>query len=545
MYGQCTTSIKNNASGEILYLDSNGEQFFDFTPNTSYTVTAQNQSGSNEYSNLCRLSLSYRNIINTHYDNRQIGSFRIKRITNDSGISEGKIVKEYEYKLDDGITSSGTMMDPPLANHRQDYFFNKSGNTIFKCTYDAYYSSSYNPENTNFGKSVGYKKVTEKQTDNNGIIKKDLYYSIGYQNVDDINLLMLTPRSDQNYKNGLIEKEIIYKGGDSIMVKKFEYDFDTHFNQESMDSNITSGGGPEAISYGMITKVDELCGNTSPDASYLYQHYPIFSSWVKPVKQISTLYVNGLPMETKTTETYRSDYIHINPEKEIIKYPDNSVQESQYQYAQDLNVSDLIDANMLKIPLQMEVKLKRDPNSIGTVKSKTKINYVKNAATNNLILPVSVLSQNLQTTTMETEVTYNQYDSKGNLQQYTTKEGVSTAIIWGYNNTQPIAKVEGATYAQVSPYITDIVSASDADASAAPGNDENALLNMLNTFRKRGELSNFQITTYTYDPLIGVRTITPSSGIREYYNYDTAHRLKEVKDINGNILKSYEYHYKP
>ncbi|MDQ0477483.1 hypothetical protein [Chryseobacterium sp. MDT2-18] len=62
---------------------------------------------------------------------------------------------------------------------------------------------------------------------------------------------------------------------------------------------------------------------------------------------------------------------------------------------------------------------------------------------------------------------------------------------------------------------------------------------------KKTELSGFQITTYTYDPLIGVRSITPPSGLREYYFYDAANRLKEVRDSNGNVLKEYQYHYKP
>lgn len=58
-------------------------------------------------------------------------------------------------------------------------------------------------------------------------------------------------------------------------------------------------------------------------------------------------------------------------------------------------------------------------------------------------------------------------------------------------------------------------------------------------------MAAFQIITYTYNPLVGVTSITPPSGIRELFIYDTANRLKEVKDINGDILKTYEYHYKP
>ncbi|WP_374464396.1 hypothetical protein [Chryseobacterium sp.] len=59
-------------------------------------------------------------------------------------------------------------------------------------------------------------------------------------------------------------------------------------------------------------------------------------------------------------------------------------------------------------------------------------------------------------------------------------------------------------------------------------------------------MPNYQITTYTYDPLIGVRSITPPSGIREVYIYDSANRLKEIRENNqtGNLLKEFKYNYK-
>jgi hypothetical protein len=44
---------------------------------------------------------------------------------------------------------------------------------------------------------------------------------------------------------------------------------------------------------------------------------------------------------------------------------------------------------------------------------------------------------------MENKIKYDQYDAKGNLLQYTTKDGIPVSIIWGYNQTLPIAKVEG------------------------------------------------------------------------------------------------------
>ena len=64
-------------------------------------------------------------------------------------------------------------------------------------------------------------------------------------------------------------------------------------------------------------------------------------------------------------------------------------------------------------------------------------------------------------------------------------------------------------------------------------------------FTPTAALSGFQITTYPYAPLIGVRSITPPSGIREYYYYDAANRLQSIKDANGNLLKEFDYNYKP
>lgn len=54
-----------------------------------------------------------------------------------------------------------------------------------------------------------------------------------------------------------------------------------------------------------------------------------------------------------------------------------------------------------------------------------------------------------------------------------------------------------------------------------------------------------KMTTYTYLPLIGMTTQTDSRGIISYYEYDHFQRLRNIKDHEGNIIKSFDYHYKP
>jgi YD repeat-containing protein len=51
------------------------------------------------------------------------------------------------------------------------------------------------------------------------------------------------------------------------------------------------------------------------------------------------------------------------------------------------------------------------------------------------------------------------------------------------------------------------------------------------------------VTTYTYDPLIGMTSQSDASGKIVYYDYDPFGRLFLIKDQNKNILKKYCYSY--
>jgi YD repeat-containing protein len=54
---------------------------------------------------------------------------------------------------------------------------------------------------------------------------------------------------------------------------------------------------------------------------------------------------------------------------------------------------------------------------------------------------------------------------------------------------------------------------------------------------------NALMKTYTYDPLFGITTSTDPNNVTTYYGYDQLGRLKWIKDHEGNVLQSYEYHY--
>jgi hypothetical protein len=277
--------------------------------------------------------------------------------------------------------------------------------------------------------------------------------------------------------------------------------------------------------------------------------YPITINEVFLDETISTEIPDSVSPDKKVSRNIKNYYN--NPVKQLTKQvvttPEGTLQNTTYAYAHEKGNQFMIDKNMIGIPLET-INSKTIGGATKTLsRSETvyPINQTEADANWGLVLPLSVKSYDLQNNTPYTEVTYDKYDDKGNLQQYTTKDGVSTTIIWGYNKTQPIAKIVGAKLRDISQSdIDSIVNVSNSDASN-PAN-EPALVTALDNFRNNSALAGYQISTYTYDPLIGVTSITPPSGIREVYLYDAANRLKEIREGNqtGKLLKEFKYNYK-
>ena len=52
------------------------------------------------------------------------------------------------------------------------------------------------------------------------------------------------------------------------------------------------------------------------------------------------------------------------------------------------------------------------------------------------------------------------------------------------------------------------------------------------------------VSTFEYDPLVGLKSQTSPSGIVMQYVYDGFGRLIKTIDVNGHTVSSNKYHYK-
>lgn len=262
---------------------------------------------------------------------------------------------------------------------------------------------------------------------------------------------------------------------------------------------------------------------------YTLSSIQVKTSWIKNDKVTSKSYFNSGVLETKNEIFINTHNNKPNLERAISA--DGSIQETTYQYALEKNNQKLLSSNMVGQPLETTSVIKKDSSDPGKIISRAETKY-ENPGNK---YPSSVISYDAQNN-LASEVIFNRYDIKGNLEQYTTKGGVPVSMVWGYNKTQPIAKIEGATYDQIVPYLGDIISKSNATVIS-----EQDLQSALHSFRNNANLKNYQITTYVYDSLARMKMTTPPTGIRIVYQYDTAGRLEKIEDENGKLLNKYQY----
>ncbi|WP_276965636.1 hypothetical protein, partial [Chryseobacterium sp.] len=472
-------------------------------------------------------------------DNYYFGGLRVKEILTYDKDNTLALKKTYSYtRPDKPNLSSGYFYSYP--NHMEikevKYAAYKGSSGSPPCGllnwYDGYAlnfsSSSYFPL-IDLGNYITYTHVEEKNVNlqTNQIINQQYTYNF----VEPYFHFPSEPQSRQ-WESGNLSS---YK---SINNSK-SYVYDYHANTKSVK-------GIDTSSLNFYTK-------TIPSTNCTMELVLVDSKSTNSVGGSYELFTNNYFIQkeeiTQDNITTKSEFFYNSPSHYQLtssktEHPDHSISETTYSYANEKGNQLMISKNMIGIPLETVSTKTMGTTSKILSKSETiyPLNQTEaNAKTSGLVLPVSVLSYDLQNpTSATTEVTYDKYDGKGNLQQYTTKDGVSTVIIWGYTQTQPIAKIEGAKLTDIQQsLINTIVNASNTDASASSNNDETALLSALNTFRNA--LPNYQITTYTYDPLVGVRSITPPSGIRESYIYDSANRLEKIIDVNGKVLKEMKY----
>jgi hypothetical protein len=395
-------------------------------------------------------------------------------------------------------------------------------------------SSSINSLYLNGGNEKMYRKVRIKplSVDEGGFVEK---YFMLYNDALPMNLLTdgsnstaSNSKENSSAVNGVLTKEVNYNKNDSI-IKETHYFYNIN-KLEKISNNVRSKILELCVSsydYNDLESVYLGMYNTYSNKiqldSILTKEYFVLDSVEKVItNKISYNYGNyvGLPIEIVKT-TSKGDVL-----KTKHNYPISGALFNEFR-------------------IQNPIWTSTEKNNISLNQKNTSFKYY-----NDLFLPHRIATLKGQATTenfFEDRIIYHSYDDKGNPVEVSKADGTKIYYVWGYQQTQPIAKIEGYTDTQLASAqkaIENAITASNNDNDRTIGTSGNEGNLRAKLQLVRDAFSDGKVTTFTYDPLIGVTSITDPRGETIYNHYDEFNRLEFIKDAQGNILKEHQYNYK-
>lgn len=497
--------------------------------------------------------------------NHEVGGIRIKEIRDYSGPSELARTKLYSYRDDQDKSTGYVNFQPILSTIKS---FNTSTNPVTQLVRTATFPKGDEPY-------VVYPRVREYLLDDQG--NSEGYTVHSFHRDPKGAVPRMTLPFENNYYGNLKASQLIQQTqmdtNDNVISKQDIDFYQTSTGHVSMNGwvyyteegnsdkrvaikEFTSGGNTY---YGYQYVLNFECQGTTfcPIPPYIsnpqaYGYESILNEKYSALKGrssfvagayggvssvVDSLYLkdaNNNPLEVVTTkETTYDATVDYLPRTARTVDSEGEVFESINYYPKDNIVtgsSNLISKNRLSELVKSETF--KDPDATTPVKIQAmEKEYTSNGV---YVLPSMVRTQKGETSTLD-RVAFT-YHSNGNLKEANVINGPTTTYVWGYGDRYPVAVVSNASQSDINGVNLNMVLVNDAATSDGSMRTE---LDKLRT-----NLNNAMVTTYTYDPLVGVTSITDPSGQTSYYIYDEHNRLKEVRDRHNNLVTDYKYHYK-
>lgn len=467
------------------------------------------------------------------------GGLRIESISNFTKNNELAQVKSYEYGFLSYIYNAWSLNETYKYSIMHNYFSqvqNPYEPFSMPCSHDEEWThinaSPLYSYNEIIGQATYYDSVTEIQgTGTSNIGRTE--YSYQYPEIEAV-----VPESATTFRindfdwgsiNPLLKTQKEYKFGNANPIKIL-----TNNYVKVKDQIISTGfkliNGKQYQRMGGDRDFKETYAESYVN-SFIYQDSKAFSERYNLANTtiVETL-SNGDIISKNINYTY-NDLLQLKDETETIN---GKTTQTSYKYVSEFlnnpvnnSVYQSMYLNHLYTPL-VETTV-----AVNGVQVSRQYNQYKDFATK-MYKQELVQTQKTSDNPLETRIQFNKYGNTGNPVEFLKTNDVVNSYIWGYEGQYPIAKIENASYESIAQALGTTVS------GLMNYNETN--LGVINGLRS--SLPNAMVTTYTFDPLIGITSMTDPKGYTTYYEYDEFNRLKQVKDAQSNILSKNEYHYK-
>lgn len=353
--------------------------------------------------------------------------------------------------------------------------------------------------------------------------------------------------TDDSYVPGKILKQVFLNSA-SRVVRKVENEYDTYSTYPLLGYQVERYNEQGNYCNFAISKWVDSRKSSKLRKSITTDYFPLEGSVVTDSIMTSQEYSNlGSRLYKQTVTTNGNITIEENRYPDLISMGSASSQSGSAQVVQYMR-----NKNVIHLPIQQTTKHN------GVVQSSTYHTY--RMLSNGMIVPDSVyrlkpseagtlsypsvnskgkMDKNAAYEYLEH---YYAYSSTGRPMQINRRGEAPVALYWGYNDRYVTARAENCIHyaidsnANFKNYMAQLENfGTVTDSNRAAFNQLNRLL--------RQTLSTAFLTTYTYDPLLGITSECNPSGDTIFYEYDSYGRLARTRNTNGEIIQEYEYHY--
>jgi YD repeat-containing protein len=465
------------------------------------------------------------------------GGLRIKRIVNYDENNKVVSSKKYSYIAENG-GSSGQLLIPLVNINKKTIVHRQCPNgpldtyPIPVCTL---YGSSYiSLSGYLSGNNVGYDRVVVESYNSSGSTNgKEISY---YDNAPGSLWFFKIPFFQSTYNGNLLRKIILNANGDTLLTENNNYHLLSGTNYSYTLNVIAEDTYEGPFSVCPVDAGGEGGGCPSYENRLNIYAYPTQNYYnALFCKETMHYFPNGKVKETTSYIYNPNNYCVQSATESTSKGVKYTNMKYPVDYSDNIHTG-MVSKNQINTPVE-----KVDSVNVN-VKFKV---TTKDTLWNSSFYAPKRISSTKGNNAPDERLIFDSYDNYGNLLQAHQSDNIKESYFYGYNQTYPVVKFDNIDYSTVSANTT-LVGYINQLQNYTVLTDPQVRINLktLNKNIRDNLPSNVFVTTYTYDPVFGMTSSTDPNGVTTYYVYDAFGRLKLVKDKDGKILKTYEYHYK-
>lgn len=311
---------------------------------------------------------------------------------------------------------------------------------------------------------------------------------------------------------------------------------------------ISCTGAPSPLAQAFHDEDKSICTSQLTLGFMFIEDYRYKSQVTERIKK--EYFPSGI-VETRENFSYKNGYKRLDTQATLNS--SGELLETRYLYADDSQMpaattpykAELIARHMTGIQLRTEtyrngLPVAAQETRYGMFTLPADPSNPAPPAVGNTLLPQYIYAKKGDNP-FEKKLTFDSYDSRANITQYTQDGGVPVSFVWGYRKSLPVAKIENMAYAAIPPGL--IAAVQNYSDTIMPHN-ELSLLSSLEDLRITATAFGAMMTGYSYKPLVGISATLDPKGERTYYQYDTFGRLITVRDHNMDLISQNKYHYR-